>query len=150
MRILGEGEEESALRDQAERLGIEDVVHFVGAVPYEEALAWFEWADCLVLPSVHNEGWPKVIAEAMCFGLVCVAVAHGQLSEMLSGRGVLLETGSYSEIAGALQDIADSPQEYSRLAREASNWSSRFTLEGLREALRELMEQQWGVELERE
>jgi len=145
--LVGGGVEEANLRRQTEALGLKNMVKFTGSLPFEESLRWYEWAHCLVLPSRHSEGWPKVIAEGMCYGLVCVAVAHGQVPAMLEGRGLTLASGTPQEIADALQQVAQRPGDFSEMTRRASAWARRYSLEGLREALRELLNRHWGVDL---
>jgi glycosyltransferase involved in cell wall biosynthesis len=145
--IVGDGSEQETLRSMAARLGIQESVKFIGALPFESALEWYEWAHCLVLPSAHSEGWPKVIAEGMCHGVLCIAVDHGQVSAMLEGRGIVLKSGTPQEIADALTRAALRPEECSPLTRRASLWARQFSLEGLREALAELLTRQWNVDL---
>lgn len=142
--ILGQGPEENSLRAQANELGILEQVQFIGGLPFEEALEWYDWAHCLVLPSVHSEGWPKVIAEAMCSGIICIAVRHGQVPSMLEGRGLLLEEGTPDEIADALQGVARNPQGFKPMMQEASEWARKYSLDGLREANAELLSRYWG------
>ena len=143
--IVGDGPEREALRARAGDLVDRGIVRFVGALPYDASLQWFEWAHSLVLPSRHSEGWPKVIAEGMCYGLVCVGVAHGQVPEMLSGRGVLLPTGTPEEIAGALRAIAAAPERFEPTMRAASDWARQFSLDGLRAAIAELLARRWNL-----
>jgi len=143
--IVGGGEQAGSLRRQVERLGLRKTVRFIGALPFEEAIAWNEWAHCLVLPSTNSEGWPKVVAEGMCFGLVCIAVAHGQIPSMLSERGILLKSGTPEEIAEALQKVARRPEAFQAMAKSASLWSRQYSLEGLRKSLQALLTTRWGV-----
>jgi glycosyltransferase involved in cell wall biosynthesis len=143
--IVGDGGERASLEAQVAALGIGQVVRFVGALPFEQGLRWNEWAHCFVLPSRHSEGWPKVIAEAMCYGVLCLAVDHGQVSSMLQGRGVLMTSGSAEEIAAALAAIANDPRRYHGLMHDASLWARQYSLEGLRDALGVLLSRQWNV-----
>ncbi len=143
--IVGDGPQGTVLRAKARDLVAGGTVTFVGALPYDESLRWFEWAHALVLPSQHSEGWPKVIAEGMCHGLLCIGVAHGQVPRMLTGRGVLLPTGTPEEIAGALADMAADPDRHLPAMRAASAWARQFSLDGLRSALAELLASRWQV-----
>ncbi len=145
--IVGDGRERERLESLVNDLGIEREVKFVGAFPFDESLKWYEWAHCLVLPSVNSEGFPKVIAEAMCHGLICVAVEHGQVPTMLKGKGILIEDGSPEEIAAALQRIAKRPDEYKQVMQAASIWAQQFSLEGLRDALAQLLSEKWRTQL---
>jgi glycosyltransferase involved in cell wall biosynthesis len=144
LSIVGDGPEMGQLRQSVELLGMSDAVRFVGAVPLDNVLPWYEWAHCLVLPSLHSEGWPKSIAEGMCHGLLCLAVDHGQVSSMLSGRGVLLQAGTAEEIADSLEALAREPDRYRTITRDASEWARQYSLDGLRAALAELLRRYWG------
>ena len=145
LAVVGDGRERDALRQRAGDLVPRGIVRFIGALPYDDSLRWFEWAHCLVLPSRHSEGWPKVIAEGMCYGNVCIGVAHGQVPSMLSGRGILLPTGSHREIAEALRDVATAPGRYQPVMQAASEWARQFSLDGLRSALASLLARQWNL-----
>jgi glycosyltransferase involved in cell wall biosynthesis len=144
LAIVGDGPEGPSLRARAGDLAAAGVVRFIGALPYDAALRWFEWAHVLVLPSRHSEGWPKVVAEGMCHGVLCMAVAHGQLPRMLAGRGVLLPTGAAAEIAAALRAAARDPDGHAAQARAASAWARQYSLDGLRDALADLLARHWN------
>lgn len=146
--ILGEGPLRAELEQQVARLNLEPVVQFVGSLPYDEALTWNEWAHCLVLPSQHSEGWPKVIAEGMCYGVICLGVAHGQVPYMLRERGILLETGTAAEIAEALQYVEHHASDLAPLIQAASLWARNYSMEGLQTALSRLLAREWRVTLE--
>lgn len=143
--ILGDGPDRRDLEIQTAASGLGGCVRFIGALPFDRAMEWYEWAHCLVLPSKHSEGWPKVIAEGMAHGLICVGVRHGQLPRMLEGRGILTETGSPAEIAEALATIAANPEAYTAMSHSASVWARQFSLETLRDALRDLLAERWDV-----
>ncbi|MFN7926773.1 MAG: glycosyltransferase [Blastocatellia bacterium] len=142
--IVGDGPDRAMLEAQTQALGLQSHVRFTGALPFAEAMQWYEWAHCLVLPSQHSEGWPKVVAEAMCYGLLCLAVDHGQVPAMINGRGILLPHGSGEEIGAALMRIAAAPAQYTTTMRAAAAWAQQYSLEGLREALARLLNQQWN------
>ncbi len=143
--ILGEGSERDALVARTRELGIVNDVRFVGGLPFEQALDWYAWADCLVLPSVHSEGWPKVVAEAMCHGVLCIAVDHGQISTMLTDRGILLTHGSSDEIADAIESVARDPERYREVRNRASLWARQHSLESLRDAIADLLSRRWNT-----
>jgi len=147
LTIVGGGPEDATLRAQARELGITDGVTFTGALPYEAGLKQMESGHCLVLPSQHSEGWPKVIAEAMCYGLVCLGVRHGQVPDMLNGRGLLLETGEPEEIADQLEWVTRNSPQAATLAQAGSRWAVQYSLEGLRSELAKLLEREWKVTL---
>lgn len=143
LAIVGEGPERARLDAQIAALGLRDAVRIVGALPFDHAITWYSWAHCLVLPSVHSEGWPKVVAEGMCHGLLCMAVDHGQISSMLNGRGILLKQGTAEEIAEALERAAADPQAFAPIVQGAVAWAQQYSLEGLRDAIASLLADRW-------
>jgi glycosyltransferase involved in cell wall biosynthesis len=138
-QIVGDGPEGAALRSQAESLGIADQVEFLGAVSFEQVLDCYEEADVLVLCS-ETEGWPKAIAEAMAFGLVCVGSDRGMVPKMLSeGRGVVISPRNLEALVAALGRLAAAPLERQIMSARAAEWARHHSLEGLRDALAELL-----------
>lgn len=149
LTIIGDGPERNTLEKQCQTHQILPYVKFIGALPYDDALKWYEWADCLVLPSTHSEGWPKVIAEAMCYGVHCIAVKHGQLPYLLENRGTLVEHGTADEFAAALLYISKNREYSLDIAKRASSWSSNYSIEYLKQSLQELLEHYWRISFNR-
>ncbi|SEM37583.1 glycosyltransferase [Halomonas caseinilytica] len=79
--IIGDGSQRPKLEALTQRLGLEEVVHFLGqqANPYP----WVARADALVLSS-RFEGLGIVLIEALALGTPCVATqASGGIAEVL-------------------------------------------------------------------
>ena len=142
--IIGEGPERAALERLAGSLGIASSVRFTGGLPFDRVLPHLEAADVLVLAS-ETEGWPKAIAEAMAFGLVAVGSNVGFVPQMLEGRGFTVPPGAPDALAGVLRTIASSPDRLEDMRMRAAAWAQRYSLEGLKAALRELLAEWWGV-----
>jgi glycosyltransferase involved in cell wall biosynthesis len=145
--VVGGGPEQPRLEQLARELGIQDRVQFVGAIPFSEVMSWYNRAHILVLASNHSEGWPKVVAEAMCHGLVCVGSSHGLLPWMLRDRGATFEVGDVDGLAATIQRLATDPEDFQRLSRNAAVWAQGFSLEGLQTALWQLLSRSWNIEL---
>jgi glycosyltransferase involved in cell wall biosynthesis len=82
--IAGSGAEESALKEQAKLLGLENAVRFAGHLdrPYE----CFPCATLFVLSSRH-EGMPNALLEAAAAGLPMVALpSSGGVVDLLRNR----------------------------------------------------------------
>lgn len=67
--LVGDGERQSAVRAEAQRLGIADRVRFLGR--REDVGSLLSCADVFVMPSLY-EGFPISLIEAQCAGLVCL------------------------------------------------------------------------------
>lgn len=120
MVLLGEGREESALRAQARRLGIEPRVCFAGF--QSKPATWMKVMDCLIHPSV-SDGTPNSILEAMLLGVPVVATAVGGIPEIVdAGRtGLLVEPGQPALLAEAMKKMVRSASLRRQLASEAKH-----------------------------
>lgn len=145
--VAGDGPLRDALAGLAKRLGVQDSVTFTGALPFARLLDLMAAADVLALTS-NTEGWPKVLAEAMAFGVICISSCPGAATRLLGdGRGISIPKGDTMALAAAIQDIARHPDHYKEMRRRAAVWAEQYTLESLREALRKLTTQFWAHNL---
>lgn len=108
LRLVGHAENAdyaASLRQQAERLGISDRVHFHGAVSQAELAEYFAAARVMVLPSL-SEGLGRVVVEAMLLGTPVIGSRVGGIPDMIAPgvTGWLVEAGDEAELAAALQD----------------------------------------------
>ena len=147
LSIVGDGPERNRLMHMTQGLGLTGHVHFVGAIPYNEVMTWYEKAHILVLPSFHSEGWPKVLAEAMCYGLVCVGTDHGLVPWLLQNRGVVVRVADIEGLATAIRGIMEDTPGYEKLSKQASAWAQGYSLEKLKEALGNLLAGHWEYRL---
>jgi glycosyltransferase involved in cell wall biosynthesis len=147
--VIGDGIERSRLEVLADDLQLKDHVKFVGAVPFDEMMYWYERGHVLVLPSDHGEGWPKVLTEAMCHGLVCVATNHGLIPWLLGDKGYTFPVGDAKALADRFNEIVRDPDRYRAMSQAAGAWARNYSLEGLRDALQGLLSKHWDVVIER-
>jgi glycosyltransferase involved in cell wall biosynthesis len=144
--IVGDGAERPALEALATRLGLTDRVTFTGAVEHEHVLGHYEDSDVLVLAS-EAEGWPKAIAEGMCFGLICIGGNRGLVPVLLGeSRGLVVKPGDVAALAGTLREVAAAPERFRAMQARASAWAQQHSLEGLQEAIREMLAEWWRVD----
>lgn len=108
--IIGQGEMEAALQEQAQRAGLEDRVIFTGY--RNEARRLLRGLDLFALPS-EVEGEPVSILEAMAAGLPVVAARAGGIPEVVADgvTGILCDPGSREGLRDALADMLASPEK---------------------------------------
>jgi glycogen synthase len=82
IEVVGTGDARSELDAMAEKLGVTDLIHYVGMVPYDQLERSYQYADVFVLTSL-SEGMPSVILEAMGCGLPIVASNVGGNNEIV-------------------------------------------------------------------
>jgi glycosyltransferase involved in cell wall biosynthesis len=129
--LVGNGEEEAALRAQAAALGIDARARFAGErgdVPRVLGAC-----DLFVLSS-HNEGMANVMLEAMAAGLPVVAFDVSGVRDALGARdgrpaaGWIVPPADTDALAAAIGDALHHPDEAAARVAEASwrvrNWFS--------------------------
>ena len=126
--LVGAGELEEPLRRQARGLGLESQVHFIGwrdDVPDVLAVG-----DVFVLPS-ENEGFGRVVVEAMAMARAVVATAVGGVPEIVRDgeTGILVPPAAPAALADAVRSLLDDPARAARLgAAGRARAESRFSL----------------------
>ncbi len=126
--IVGEGEEEGALREQAERVGLGDRVAFLGY--RDDAVEIIGASDLLVLASLV-ESQPLVITEAMAAGVPVIATAIYGIPEIVAHEttGLLVEAGDVASLTGALRRLLSDPALRARMGEAARRrFEEEFTL----------------------
>jgi glycosyltransferase involved in cell wall biosynthesis len=107
--IVGEGEEERHLRQEAKELQIEKHVTF--APPLPDIVDLYRSFDIVVVPTQRG-GVGLTVLEAMAMGKPVVASKVGEiLHVVLDGRtGLLVPEGDSDQLAGAIVRILESPE----------------------------------------
>jgi glycosyltransferase involved in cell wall biosynthesis len=107
--VLGEGSFEAEYRRHISRLGLDQIVHFLGFK--RDAPAYIAAADVFVLASVA-EAFGLVLAEALYLGTPVVTTRVGGIPEIVDdGRdGVLVPPSDAGALASALTSLARSPE----------------------------------------
>ncbi len=109
--LVGAGPRERELREAAQRLGVADRVHLVGAVDERTKFELLELADIYVSTSAH-EGFGLVFLEAMASGLPIICYERG-------GQRDFLRDGQSGYLL-ALDDAAGFTERCQRLIADAS------------------------------
>jgi glycosyltransferase involved in cell wall biosynthesis len=104
--VAGDGSDLEPMRRLAGELGIEGRVRFLGYV--SPATDVFTAADVVVVPSLWNEAFGRVVVEAMACGTAVVATSVGGMQEIFEHerQGLLVPKGDAAAIAAALTTLA--------------------------------------------
>src|SRR5262249_36402224 len=104
--LVGDGPDRAALEAQAVALGIEERVHFTGAVA--DPAEYLRAADAFVLPSVA-EGMSNSLLEAMATGLPCLASDIGGNTDLIESErtGLLVPPSDWNAWRGALTRVVE-------------------------------------------
>ncbi|MBU3701266.1 MAG: glycosyltransferase [Acidimicrobiia bacterium] len=126
LSTIGEGPDVELVR-RAERTSSRRVHHH-GPVAMSEVPEVMASLDVLVVPSTTTSRWReqfgRVVVESMSAGTPVVSSDSGALPEVVGDAGILVPEGNIDALASALDLLADSPSERTRLAiaaRERAN-----------------------------
>jgi glycosyltransferase involved in cell wall biosynthesis len=102
VRLAGRGSLREQLEELASRLGIADLVRFLGRISREEMQREMQEASCFVLPSRY-EAFGAVLIEAMATGLPVIATRSGGPGFIVNeANGILIEPEQAEALAGAM------------------------------------------------
>jgi glycosyltransferase involved in cell wall biosynthesis len=119
LMMVGDGPDESLLKEKVQVLGLERCVSFF---PFtNEPNYVFERIDLTVLPSLYKEGLPNVLLESLAMGVPVVASNIGGISEIVMDgeTGTIVEPGDTPALADAIQKIWENQESYQAMRRNA-------------------------------
>jgi glycosyltransferase involved in cell wall biosynthesis len=90
------------------------------AARHEEMASFMRAADVVAVPSLWEEQYGRVAAEAMAVGAAVIASRRGALPEILGEAGVLVPSGDVTALAAALRRLLTDPQDRQRLGAAAA------------------------------
>jgi PEP-CTERM/exosortase A-associated glycosyltransferase len=126
--LVGGGPQEQALREQAQRLGLQDRVVFTGRVPHAEVQRYYELIDVLAYPRrsmrLTEIVTPLKPLEAMAQGRMFVASDVGGHRELIRDgeTGHLFAAGSAEALAAAIARVLEGRAQWDAMARRARHF----------------------------
>lgn len=115
-------DEESAR--YAERFG--DRAVFTGRVSDERLEQFVAYAEALVVPSLY-EGFGLPCLEAMACGCPVIASRAASLPEVCGGAALLFDPNSPTELADAIRQVVENPEQARTMTQRGREQASRFS-----------------------
>jgi glycosyltransferase involved in cell wall biosynthesis len=139
--LIGEGEESARFEQQARDLGVFARVKFRGGLPRDELGSYYEPAHFILLPS-ESEGWPKVLSEAMAYGVVPISCAVGSIPEYLAefSSGAALRSRDPRLFSEAIQSYLRDLPRWREHSRNAVRAARQFSYGNYLKAVRGLLD----------
>lgn len=128
--VAGDGEEHAVVRERAGTLGLADFIRFLGnRNDMPDVMAAF---DVFVLSS-RNEGFGRVLVEAMAAGAVPVATRVGGTVDVIEDTvsGLLVQPGDPGALADAVCLLLEDEELRSRLRENGRKQAERFTIHAM-------------------
>jgi alpha-1,3-rhamnosyl/mannosyltransferase len=123
---------EATMRRIEDAVETNSAIRRLGYVPGADLPALMGGAQALVYPSLY-EGFGLPVVEAMAAGCSVITSNVSSLPEVAGDAALLVDPRSVSEIAAAIQKIAESESLRSRLSAAGKTQASRFTWEAAAE-----------------
>jgi len=139
LTILGEGPLRGELREQADKLGLTQVVHFLGF--QRNPWPYLRYADLFVLSSRY-EGLPNILLEALALGTPVVATdCPGAIREVLAlSEGMaLVPPEDPAALARGIIDACRVPRQHRPLYEPLGGGLHRLDLKNIVEEYSELL-----------
>ncbi|MEP4805189.1 MAG: glycosyltransferase family 4 protein [Hyphomicrobiales bacterium] len=143
LTIVGDGEDRPNLEGQAQTLGLQEVVRFVGYRDQREVASLLKQSDMLVLPS-FAEGVPVVLMEAMASCLPVIASQVAGVSELVEDNinGFVVPPGDLATLTSRLNDLLSDPEKCRQMGSKGrAKVEAEFNIEREAERLLYLFDQ---------
>lgn len=121
---IGGGELLPELKKHAEKIGIENCCHWLGAQPQQLVLQHYHHADLFVLNSKiddngDRDGLPNVIVEAQSQSLAVLSTNISGIPELIKSgeNGILVEQNDTVALSSALSQLISEPDYREKLGR---------------------------------
>lgn len=127
--IIGTGPDVDAIKDLSVDLGIDHKVDFAGWIDSREVLSqYWDRSDALIMPSsLHKEGVPRVIDEALARRLpVCATAIGGVPDEFTDGEVHLVKPASVSALLEGMLEITNNESLRENLVAAGSERIDRW------------------------
>jgi glycosyltransferase involved in cell wall biosynthesis len=128
LTVIGAPKKDGVIEGLVGELGLGDVVHFTGRIPYEDFARYYAEATMAVIPSLY-EGFGMPAGEAMACGIPVISTTGGALPEVIGGAGMLIPPGDSEALERAISALLDSPERRASLGeaglkrvRESLTW----------------------------
>lgn len=114
--VAGDGSDVEPMRARVRDQGLAERVRFLGYVSPADPV--FTAADVVVVPSLWNEAFGRVVVEAMACGAVVIATAVGGMQEIFEHerQGILVPKADAAAIALALDRLSNDPNRLRELS----------------------------------
>jgi glycosyltransferase involved in cell wall biosynthesis len=126
--FLGEGEDKAELERAIKELGLSQVAHLFGQIPYAGLGDYFQSADVFVLPT-KEDTWGMVVLEAMALGKPVLVSRYAGSHELVhSGvNGFVFDCHKPEEIAEHMERFIREPELIGQFGRNSKEIIGFYT-----------------------
>jgi len=139
--LIGEGPEREQFVTRARDLNLTSCVTFHGGLPRTSLGQFYAQAHFILLPTTCSEGWPKVLSEAMAYGVVPISTAISSIPQFLQnfGTGQTVPSPEPALFARVIQSYLESRGCWQEQSTNAVKAARQFTYNQYLNAVRQLL-----------
>jgi len=141
LTIIGQGQEESKLRQQVKVLNIANQVDFVGAKVEQELVELLNAHQIMVVPSLWQEPFGIVALEGIACGCVVVGSEGGGLKDAIGSCGVTFPNGDVEALTNRLVDLLTNPEKMTIYRANAKSHLSKHQPSAIAQAYLRVFEE---------
>lgn len=140
--LIGDGEERLEFEQLARSLGIASQVSFHGWLPRSTLGQLYSRAHLILLPSTCSEGWPKVLSEAMAYGVVSIASNVSSIPQYFKkfGSGRTYASSDVDAFANSIQWYLTHPGIWKEESENAVEAANQFSYANYLRAVRDVLD----------
>jgi len=128
--VVGNGPYKKDLLKEIKENKLEKYIKIIGAVPNKDLAKYYEKADILIMPSME-EGFPRVLLEAMAAGVPYVASDVGAVKEIAPkiGQRFLVKPGDIEMFVHKIEILLSDKKTYNEFKKQELEKVKEYGLE---------------------
>lgn len=140
--VAGDGPERAVFEAMALEMKLKDAVRFHGWVPRTMMGQLYTDAHLIILPTTASEGWPKVLSEAMAYGVVPVASDVSSIGQYLRrfDLGCAVKPVEVQSFVEAVKTYARDPHKWKEESERSIAAAGHFTYNAYLDAVKGLLD----------
>lgn len=148
LNVVGDGPEKEPSIRYVAASNLASRVRFHGWISRLDLPRLYTKAHLLLFPS-ETEGWPKVISEAMAYGVVPLASAVSSIPQIIAdiGCGVAIPPTNLSTYLSKIKEYLFQPSKWLEESMAGKAAAKKFSYELYLKRLQEIFQKNWRISL---
>ncbi len=128
--IIGDGPLKNKIQKEIKENKLGKYIKLLGKVPNKELMKYYTQADIFIMPSLQ-EGFPRVIIEAMAMGIPYIASDVGAVREISPkiAQEFIVERGNVEKFAEKISTLLSNQEIYNQFRKEELEKVKEYSLE---------------------
>jgi len=128
--VIGEGPYKDKLLEEIKENRLEEFIEILGGIPHKQITDYYSMANIFLMPSME-EGFPRVLLEAMASGIPYVASDVGAVREISpeAAQKFLVKPGDVEMFVNKIETLLSDKKVYDKFRKEELKKVKEYSLE---------------------